>query len=116
MKSLTVTNVLLLAIAVLLLALVLRPLGAPLPVQAQGSAQGSDTPYPFYLEPGTYMLRATDGSSQVYGKVVVDLRSGKIWGFPTLGPQPFPINMIDSKPQTTHPFPLGRFAFEDTAK
>jgi hypothetical protein len=111
MKPLTLTNILLLSIAVLLLILALRPLATPQPVRAQGSDA-----YPFYLEPGTYMLRATDGSSQVYGKVVVDLRNGKIWGFPTLGPQPFPINMIDSKPQTTHPFPLGRFAFEDTNK
>ena len=111
MKPLTVTNILLFAIAVLLLVMVLRPLETPRPVQAQ-AAEG----YPFYLEPGTYMLRAPDGSSQVYGKVAVDLRSGKIWGFPTLGPQPFPVNMVDNKPQTSHPFALGRFAFEDTNK
>ena len=111
MKPLTLTNILLLIIAVLLLVIGLRPFAAPQPVKAQ-----SADAYPFYLEPGTYMLRAPDGSSQVYGKVAIDLRNGKIWGFPTLGPQPFPVNMIDNKPQTTHPFALGRFAFEDTNK
>lgn len=111
MKPLTLTNVLLLAIAVLLLVLVLRPLRTPQPVQAQ-----APEPYPFFLEPGTYMLRAPDGSTQTYGKVVIDLTNGKIWGFPTLGPQPFPVNAVETKPQTTHPFALGRFAFEDTNK
>ncbi len=109
MKPFTLTNILLLTIAVLLVPIALRPLFTPQPAQAQ-----SAEPYPFYLEPGTYMLRAPDGSSQIYGKVVIDLRNGKIWGFPTLGPQPFPVNMVDSKPQTTHPMALGRFAFEDT--
>jgi hypothetical protein len=112
MKSNSVTNLLLLVIAVLLFAIATRSLRAPEAVHAQAA----DAPYPFYLEPGTYMLRAPDGSSQTYGKVVVDLRNGKIWGFPTLGPQPFPINMIDNKPQTSHPFALGKFAFEDTNK
>ena len=109
MKPLTLTNILLLTIAALLLAIALR--SAPPPVHAQ-----AEDSYPFYLEPGTYMLRAPDGSSQAYGKVVVDLRNGKIWGFPTLGPQPFPVNMVDNKPQTSHPFALGRFAFEDANK
>ena len=45
-------------------------------------AQGGEA-YPFYIEPGVTMLRAPDGSRQVYGKVVVDLRNGKVWGFPT---------------------------------
>ncbi len=111
MKPLTLTNFLLFTIVVVLLAFAARPFEAPQTVKAQ-SAEA----YPFYLEPGTYMLRAPDGSSQVYGKVVVDLRNGKIWGFPTLGPQPFPVNRIDNKPQTSRPFALGRFAFEDTGK
>lgn len=111
MRGFSLTNVLLLTIALLLLAIVLKPLSMPVPVKAQGS-----DPYPFYVEPGTYMVRAPDGSSQVYGKVIIDLTNGRIWGFPTLGPQPFPVNMIDTKPQTTHPIALGRFAFEDTMK
>jgi hypothetical protein len=47
------------------------------------SAQ-SGQPYPFYIEPGIVMLRAPDGSKQVYGRMVVDLGNGKISGFPTL--------------------------------
>ena len=111
MKPVTLTNLLLIAIATLLLILILHPFGAPRAVHAQ-----APEPYPFYIEPGTYLLRAPDGSSQVYGKVVIDLTDGQIWGFPTLGPQPFPVNAIETKPQTTHPFALGRFAFEDTNK
>ena len=62
------------------------------------------------------MLRAPDGSKQVYGKVVVDLRNGKIWGFPTLSSDPYPSYAMDSKPQTSQPFLLGKFAFEDMDK
>jgi hypothetical protein len=111
MKSNSVTNLLLFLIVVLLSVIATRSLRTPETVHAQAASA-----YPFYFEPGTYMLRAPDGSSQVYGKVAVDLRTGKIWGFPTLGPQPFPVNMIDNKPQTSRPFAMGRFAFEDTDK
>ncbi len=111
MKPSTLTNLLLLLIAVLLLGNALRPAREVQVVHAQASDA-----YPFYLEPGTFMLRAPDGSSQVYGKVAVDMRNGRIWGFPTLGPQPFPVNMVDTKPQISHPFVLGKFAFEDAIK
>jgi hypothetical protein len=46
----------------------------------------------------------------------VDMRSGKIWGFPTLAPQSYPSNGLQNKPPTSHPFELGRFAFEDINK
>jgi hypothetical protein len=46
----------------------------------------------------------------------VDLRTGKIWGFPTMTTDPYPFNALNSKPQTSHPFELGRFAFEDMDK
>jgi hypothetical protein len=62
-------------IAVSLGTIAFRPILAPSEVRAQGS-EG----YPFYVEPGVAMLRAPDGSRQVFGKVVVDLRSGKVWG------------------------------------
>jgi hypothetical protein len=64
-------------IALSLATIAIRPVLDPPAVAAQG-AEG----YPFYIEPGTFMLRAPDGSQQVYGKVVVDLRNGKVWGFP----------------------------------
>ena len=54
-----------------------------------------------------------DRSKQVYGRVVVDMRNGKVWGFPTYTPDTYPSNQVDTKPQISHPFYLGRFAFED---
>jgi hypothetical protein len=110
MKSLRTTNILLAAIAFLLLALVLRPLHTPDPV----FAQSPDTEY--FIEPGAFLVRAPDNSQQVYAKVVVDLRNGRIWGFPTLTPLPYPSDPIYNKPQTSHPFQLGRFAIEDMKK
>jgi hypothetical protein len=109
MRKDSVTNFLLLVIALALIAIAVRPYLAPHAVEAQSS-----TPYPLYFEPGTQMLRAPDGSRQVYGRVVVDMRTGKIWGFPTTTPDTYPVNAVDTKPQVSHPFVLGRFAFEDT--
>ena len=97
-------------IAVALVAIALQPLVWPRPAEAQS------TVYPFYIEPGSEMLRAPDGSTQVFGKVVVDMRNGKIWGFPTNAPQSYPSNGLQNKPPTSRPFELGRFAFEDTNK
>jgi hypothetical protein len=104
-------KLLLFTIAVFLGAIALRPVFVPSPVNAQG-AEG----YPIYIEPGTAMLRAPDGSRQVYGKVVIDLRNGKVWGFPTLTQDPYPVDQVNSGPPTSHPFLLAKFAFGDTDK
>jgi hypothetical protein len=111
MRKDAVTNSLLLVIAVALVAIALRPYINPAPAQAQ-----SVSAHAFYIEPGVQMLRAPDASAQVYGKVVVDMRTGKVWGFPTLSPDPYPSNVVDMKPPTSHPFVLGKFAFEDVEK
>jgi hypothetical protein len=111
MKIDSLTNLLLTLIAIALIAIAIRPYLAPDPVHAQ-----SGSPYHLYFEPGTVMLRAPDGSRQAYGRVVVDMRTGKVWGFPTSTPDVYPVNSADSKPPTSHPFVLGRFAFEDTEK
>src|SRR5512141_1025893 len=58
-------------IAISLAALAFRPVASPPVVKASADA------FPFYVEPGVEMLRYPDGSAQVYGKVVVDLRTGK---------------------------------------
>jgi len=110
-KARTYTNCLLLLIVILLLGIAVRPFVVPQTAQAQSTS--SD---PFYIEPGTFTLRAPDGSRRVLGKVVVDVRNGKVWGFPTLSPDPYPTNAVDAKPPTSHPFLLGRFALEDTEK
>jgi hypothetical protein len=109
MKIEWTVKALLFAIAVSLGTLALRPVFAPPPVRAQ-VGEG----YPFYVEPGTAMLRAPDGSRQVYGKVVIDLRNGKVWGFPTMTQDPYPIDQVNSGPPTSHPFLLAKFALGDT--
>jgi len=106
-----ITNILLLVIAVALVAIAVEPLITPHPAQAQ--VQGT---YPLFFEPGVYLLRAPDGTSQIYGKVVVDLRTGKIFGFPTYGQQPYPVDVASTKPPTSRPIVLGTFALEDTDK
>jgi hypothetical protein len=105
-----VTNFLLLLIAVSLASIAIRPFVQPRNVRADS------IPYPYFIEPGTQMLRAPDGSKQVLGRVVVDMRNGKVWGFPTTSNNVYPTNGMDSKPPTSHPFLLGRFAFEDADK
>ena len=103
-----ITNVLLLLIAVCLLAIAVRPYLRPEPAQAQTGAT-----YPLYIEPGTQMLRAPDGSKQVLGRVMIDMRNRNVWGFPTTSTDTYPTNAMNSKPPVSHPFALGRFAFED---
>lgn len=108
MRRENLTVALLSIIAAALMAIALQPLFTPRTAEAQSTAA-----YPFYIEPGSELLRAPDGSKQVYGKVVVDMRTGKVWGFPTLAPQSYPSNGLQNKPPTSRPFELGRFAFED---
>ncbi len=101
----------LLLIAVFLGLIALRPLTTSQKVQAE-----SEAAYSFYIEPGTTMLTSPDGSQNVIGKVVVDLRSGKIWGFPTLQPQPYPKVTTTGQPPLVSPIYLGRYDFGATAK
>jgi hypothetical protein len=103
------TNILLLVIAIALVTIALGPLVRPHPAEAQVMAD-----YPLYFEPGVFLLRAPDGTSQIYGKMAIDLRTGKIWGFPTYGQQPYPVDITTTKPITSKPILLGRFALEDT--
>jgi len=83
MKVDWVVKGLLAAIAISLGAIAVRPYVAPPEVSAQ-----TGEVHPLYFEPGTFMLRAPDGSQQVYGKVAIDMRNGKIWGFPTFTQDP----------------------------
>jgi hypothetical protein len=104
-------TLLLLVIALSLAALAVRPYMAPPAVNAQLSQTHS-----VYIEPGTFMLRQPDGSRQVLGRVVVDLRNGNIWGFPTMTIDPYPSNLMQTTPPTSHPFLLGTFALSDMDK
>lgn len=96
-------------IAALLAIIALRPLASP----ATASA-ASNYGY-LYIEPGATMLRNPDGSQQVQGKVVVDMRSGNIWGFPTLTSAPYPVDTTRSEPPVSTPMYLGRFDFSKIA-
>jgi hypothetical protein len=62
------------------------------------------------------MLRAPDASRQVMGKVIIDMRNGNVWGFPTLGHEPYPAAGPNSTPPTSHPFLLGKFALTEMEK
>jgi hypothetical protein len=104
-------KVLLFAIAVSLGAIALRPYIAPPVVAAQSAVAGN-----YYVEPGVSMLRAPDGSQQVLSKVVVDLRNGNVWGFPTLQPDPYPAAGARATAATSHPFLLGKYALGDAEK
>ncbi|HEV3333528.1 MAG TPA: hypothetical protein VG096_21235 [Bryobacteraceae bacterium] len=99
------TKVVLTMIAGLLAVLAFRPVPHPITVQAQSAAAN------FYLEPGTNTLRKPDGTGQLQGKVVIDLRNGDAWGFPTLSGAPYPVDPTDTKPPVSEPIYLGRFDF-----
>jgi len=106
-----VAKTILVVIAVLLGILVFRPMLQPAPVLAQG-----DSAYPFHVEPGYTQIRKPDGSAQMYGKVVIDMRSGDIWGFPTLTQGPYPIDATSPKPPKSHPMYLGKFLFSEAVR
>jgi len=97
------TRAVLTVIAVLLAVLAMRPA----PVQAQ-----SDRAM-IYIEPGTTTIRKPDGSGQGEGRMVVNMKTGEIWGFPTyLIGSPYPLDTTDTKPAVSKPVYLGRFDFD----
>jgi hypothetical protein len=104
-------KVLLLVIAISLVVIAVHPYITLPAVKAQ-SAEA----YPFYIEPGVANLRSPDGTRQVLGKVVIDMRNGNVWGFPTFTQDPYPVSATSSNPPTSHPFLLAKFAFADVAK
>jgi hypothetical protein len=105
------TKAMLVTVALLLAALVFRPIVQPTPVRAQ-----VEEGYPFYVEPGYTMIRKPDGTAQMYGKVVIDMRNGDIWGFPTLTQSPYPIDSAQTKPPKSSPMYLGKFMFSETVR
>ena len=96
----------LLLTALLLSVIAVRPYLIAQRVEAQSSGR-----YDFYIEPGTHMLRAPAGSLQALGKVVVDMKTGDVWGFPTLSTDPYPIDITKPEPPTSKPIYLGKYDF-----
>jgi len=111
MRTDKTTNILLLVIAIALIGIAVRPLFAPRAARADAASA-----YPIFIEPGVQMLRSPDGTTQVYGKVVVDLQNGKVWGFPTLTSAVYPVDISSTKPPVSHPFLLGTFDFAGMEK
>jgi hypothetical protein len=62
-----------------------------------------------YVEPGTHTLLSPDRSQQVQGKVMIDLSTGNIWGFPTSPDLPYPIDTLKAQAPTSYPIYLGKF-------
>lgn len=104
------TKIVLTAIALLLAAIAFRPLRNPMPALADTVSSS------LYIEPGVYMLRAPNGLQQQLGKVVVDLRTGSVWGFPTGSGDPYPVSVTSSEPPVSAPFLLGKFDFRHLAQ
>jgi hypothetical protein len=94
-------------IAALLAVLVLR--SDQRSVRAQ-SEEYSD----FHIEPGTTVIRTPEDGGQVQGKVVIDRRTGDVWGFPTSSSAPYPVDVTNDKPPVSKPIYLGRFDFSAT--
>ena len=86
----------------LILVLALRPAAT---VQAQ-AVNGN-----WYVEPRTVLVPIPDGIGQVQGKVMIDLRNGDIWGFPTKSMLPYPVDPLRKEPSVVKPVYLGRFDF-----
>jgi len=107
MRQDILANILLSIIAAALVTFAVRPALDPGQVEAHSNVERQ-----LFIEPGVQMLRTPDGSRNVYGRVVVDLRTGNVWGFPTPTGDPYPFNSVSAKPETSQPFPLGRFALE----
>ena len=102
----------LLVMIVLLLGLVaFRPVVQPPPVRAQDGM-----PYPFHIEQGVATLRKPDGTT-TWGKIVVDMRNGDVWGFPIKAQNtPFPVYGPSDTPKVSHPMYLGKMAFSEATR
>ena len=111
LTTLGLTNILLFSIALSLLAILLRPILHPVSVRAASHPERL-----LFIEPGVQVLHTSDLSRNGYGRVVVDLRTGNVWGFPTPTGDPYPSQAVNDRLQTSHPFLLGRFALEDLDK
>lgn len=99
------------AIVLLLVVLVVSPWSQPVPVQAQAADARE-----LYVEPGYTMLRKPDGSGQMYGKMMIDMRTGDIWGFPTMIEGPYPVDPGKSEPPKSHPMYLGKFVLSEATR
>lgn len=100
-----------LAIGVLFLGIIAaRPFFAPEVAKADNASAH------LYVEPGIYSLLAPDHSQSVAGKVMIDMSTGNIWGFPTAPDAPYPIEILKQQPATSTPIYLGKFDLAATRR
>jgi hypothetical protein len=100
----TYTKAVLTVIALLLTVLVLRPAA----VHADG-----DSPT-LFVEPGTTPIRNLNGGIPGDGKIVINMSTGEVWGFPTHGTgAPYPIDTLNLNERlpVSRPVYLGKFDF-----
>ena len=98
----------LVVIAAFLAIIAARPIFqlAPVPAHAESAL----------VEPGYTTIRKPDGTSQMLGKVFIDMRTGDIWGFPTLSQSPYPIDATQAKPPKSSPMYLGKFMLDEAKR
>lgn len=95
-----------LALATVFLGVIaLRPLFKPEAAQAQ--VRGAQDQ--LYIEPGINIIRSPEKEILTQGKIVVDLTTGNIWGFPTGADTPYLVDPLRPKPMLSSPIFLGKF-------
>ena len=95
-----------LGLATLFLGMIaLRPVFKPDVAMAQTKSVQDH----LYIEPGISILRSPDQPILTQGKVVVDLTTGNVWGFPTAADMPYLIDPLQPKPLMSTPIFLGKF-------
>ena len=72
------TKVMLTAVVLLLGVLALQPFLSPAAVKAESEAAS------LFIEPGLTRIPGQGPNSDTMGKLVIDLRTGEAWGFPTM--------------------------------
>jgi hypothetical protein len=71
---------------------------------------------PFFIEQGTVSLKKPDGNI-TWGKVVVDMRTGDVWGFPMKAQNtPYPVYGQSDNSKVSHPMYLGKMAFDEAVR
>lgn len=92
------------SIALILLALAVLQRGMT-PTPARADSEYSH----FWVEPGVTVIRTPAGDSKFQGKMMIDMRTGEIWGFPTLAGVPYPLASTTQSPPVSRPVYLGKF-------
>jgi len=98
-------KVVLTAIAVFLGVIAFRPV-----VHTTDTVMAQTDGPEIYVEPGVTTIRSPNGSTQGDGKLMINLKNGDVWGFPTMyAGAPYPVDPLNNKPAVAKGIYLGRF-------